>query len=267
MKKIELSGLKFGNLTVLHFDHYDKWGQACWRCACDCGNETIVASRYLRTGHTTSCGCRKYYRFGDDIIGRRFGRLTVIQHDHMEKRGRSYYLCECDCTNTILARRDLLLSGHTRSCGCYATDINRSRSTTHGMSETRLYNIWRQMRQRCGNSNSSSYCNYGNRGIYVCDEWDTFENFYDWAINNGYESSLSIDRINNDEGYSPENCRWADSSTQANNKRTCHYVTYNDLTHTVTEWSRILGVHAETLRHRIKHGDMSDFEKHFCEED
>ena len=99
----------------------------------------------------------------------------------------------------------------------------------------------------------------------MCSEWHKFENFYSWAMNNGYEIGLTLDRKNNDDGYYPENCRWVDNLTQQNNRSTNHYITYNGITHTRSDWARILNVKYETLRARVRRGDMHDFEKYFSE--
>lgn len=260
MRRINLVGKRFGKLTVLKLSGVDKFGQSEWLCECDCGNQTIVKGGNLRNGHTTSCGCRKFDRFSEDITGKRFGRLKVLSFDHMESHGRSYWLCKCDCGNEIIVRRDQLLSGHTKSCGCYALDKTRERATVHGLCNTRLYGIWRAMRYRC---RSKNYERYGGRGVKVCDEWENFETFYKWAMNNGYEDGLSIDRRDNDGDYCPNNCRWVDDTTQANNKSTNRMVEYNGISHTISEWSRIFGIHRETLSYRIKHGNMRDFEEYF----
>lgn len=263
MKRADLKGEKFGKLTVIDFYSIDKWGQSKWLCECECGNKTVVSMNNLKRGTTVSCGCRKYERFGENLTGKQFGRLSVISFDHMESKGRSYWLCECSCGKRVVARRDQLLSGHTTSCGCYAIDNTRERATKHGLSNERLYDIWRAMRYRCRNETDSRYFRYGGRGIKVCDEWNDFETFYNWAMQNGYEPNLSIDRIDNDGDYCPENCRWVNDITQANNKCTNRNVEYNGVTHTVSEWARLFGVHKETLRYRINHADMRDFEAYF----
>lgn len=260
MRRADFKGLKFGKLTVLDFYGVDKFGQSEWLCECECGNKTVVKMNNLKRGTTTSCGCRKHKRFSEDLTGKRFGRLLVIGFDHTGEKGHSYWNCECDCGEKAIVRRDQLLSGHTTSCGCYVSDVNRDRCTKHGLSNERLYDIWRAMKHRCKNTEISRY---GGRGIEVCDEWNDFKAFYDWSIHNGYKPNLSIDRINNDGNYSPENCRWADNVTQGNNRCTNRYVEYNGFRHTISEWSRLFGVHRETLRYRINHGDMQDFEKYF----
>lgn len=260
MRRVDLTGKKFGKLTVLNFYDVDKYGQSEWLCECECGNKIVAKMGNLRRGHTTSCGCRKYERFSEDLTGKQFGRLTVLGFDHMGSKGRAYWCCKCQCGEVITVRQDELKSDHTTSCGCYAIDVKRERCTKHGLSNEKLYSVWRGMRHRC---NSANYKRYGGRGISVCDEWNNFKMFYDWAVDNGYKPGLTIDRINNDGDYRPENCRWADDITQANNKCTNRRVEYNGIVHTVSEWARIFGVNRESLSYRIKHDNMRDFEEYF----
>lgn len=197
------------------------------------------------------------------IIGRRFGRLTVVDFDHMGSYKVSYWMCKCDCGNMTIVSRLNLQTGHTTSCGCNRVIRAKECRTIHGQSNTPLHGIWCHIRQRCRNENDSAYSRYGGRGIDVCDEWDDFENFYEWAIANGYRAGLTIDRKDNDRGYSPENCRWTDHITQCNNRRTNHYVTYNGVTHTLAEWSRLLNVSYDAFKARVRRGNFRDFENYY----
>lgn len=128
---------------------------------------------------------------------------------------------------------------------------NRKR---HGMRNTRIYNIWRTMRQRCTNPNCRNYKNYGGRGITVCDEWNDFQTFYDWAVKSGYSDSLTIDRIDNSKGYTPSNCRWSTQLEQQNNRRNTIFMTVNGVTHSLHEWSRITGIKSGTIWRRLSYG-------------
>jgi hypothetical protein len=260
MSKIDYSiiGKRFGRLTVLDFDKMDGH-VAKFLCECDCGNIKSIRSGNLKSGHTTSCGCKTHERRSEDLTGKRFGRLKVIGFDRMGTGGKSYWLCQCDCGTKNIVERSSLLSSGTISCGC----ARRDATSTHGMTNSSLYNTWRSMKYRCDNPNHIHYDRYGGRGISIYDEWYAFENFRDWAMSNGYSEGLTIDRINNDEGYSPENCRWADGYTQHNNTSRNRIVTYNGVTHTIAEWSKLLNVHYSSLWGRINKGDMRDFESYF----
>ena len=250
-------GRRFGKLTVLELDHTDKHRNSYWLCECDCGNTRIVSRQNLLNGAVTCCS--NCYDNIEDLTGLRFGRLTVIDFDRFDERRASWWLCECDCGNEISVRRNSLVSGQTKSCGCYSRDIH----TSHGMTKTRLYRIWSGIKTRCENESDESYHRYGERGIDVCSEWESFETFRDWALDNGYEDNLTIDRIDNNLGYYPENCRWADRVTQQNNKRNNIYVEYEGERHTIGVWARILDIKYSTLYRRVKRGDMRDFEEHF----
>ena len=125
----------------------------------------------------------------------------------------------------------------------------------HGKSHTKLYKVWKGMRQRCLNPNKKNYKNYGGRGITMCKEWlDNFEVFEKWAYESGYSDGLSIDRIDNDGNYEPSNCRWTTPFVQANNRRTCHLLTFNGETHNIREWARIIGVRETVIHQRLKRG-------------
>jgi hypothetical protein len=123
------------------------------------------------------------------------------------------------------------------------------------MSRTKIYKVWAAMKQRCGNENDKSYNNYGGRGITVCDEWrEDFQAFYDWATANGYKEGLQIDRVDNDGDYEPGNCQWTTKKINLRNKRQSVFIEYNNEVHTVAEWSRITGIHRNTLDGRIRSG-------------
>lgn len=187
-----------------------------------------------------------------DLTGKRFGKLTVLNRapDYGSGSRRvTMWHCQCDCGKTTNVRGHALRNGHTRSCGCLQPE---SHVTTHGASYTRLYRTWLSMKQRCENPNSSVYSSYGGRGIKICDEWrSAFAPFQSWAFANGYRDDLTIDRIDVNGDYCPENCRWADLPTQFNNKRDSICLAYNGESHSIREWSEITGISAPTIRTRI----------------
>lgn len=190
-----------------------------------------------------------------DLTGQRFGRLTVVERAGNDKSGHPQWLCRCDCENITIVGGTQLRSGNTKSCGCLSRETSAqniiSINQTHGQSNTRLYYIWRSMKQRCMCPTCKSYKDYGGRGITVCEEWQQFEPFYEWAMQNGYRNDLSIDRIDNDKGYSPENCRWSTGREQSNNKRNNYTITCNRQTKTISQWSREIGIPKDTIRKRL----------------
>lgn len=255
-KLIDLTGKRFGKLTVLERveDHVKPSGQhvPMWRCRCDCGNEIITSGQLLRNGNTKSCGCIRTL----DLTNKRFGRLTVIKRseDHVAPCGSKQIMwhCVCDCGNEIETSTGSLRSGNTKSCGCLQKDIASEKFKKHGLSGTRLYRIWVHIKDRCYNKENDSYINYGARGITVCDEWkNDFESFRDWALENGYSDELSIDRIDVDIGYCPDNCKWSTVYEQSRNKRCNNYFTHNGKTLCLTDWANELGISYSTLYSRL----------------
>ena len=192
-----------------------------------------------------------------DLTGQKFGRLTCIKDAGRSSRKQVLWLCKCDCGKLVIVKSNSLLTGNTKSCGCLAREILIKRNTVHSLSKgkdgkvTRLYRIWRRMKQRCYDKNCSDYKRYGGRGIKVCDEWLDYRNFYDWAMSNNYKNNLTIERINNDGDYEPDNCKWIPPEAQARNKRSNRYITFRGVTKTLAEWSRILGMEHSLLRYRL----------------
>ena len=199
-----------------------------------------------------------------DYTNRVFGRLTVLGLDHIQQKykpdgrpngHRYYYKCRCSCGNIRIVLIDHLVSGKIRSCNCLQKERASLACTKHGLRNSRIYRIWGGMIQRCINPNIERYDLYGGRGITVCEEWmEDFLNFYNWSMNNGYQDNLTIDRIDVNGNYDPDNCRWITTKQQARNMRTNVYITYNGETHCLSEWAEIIGIKAGTLNYRIRHG-------------
>jgi hypothetical protein len=196
-----------------------------------------------------------------DLTNQKFGRLLVIKYYGKSKDGHSIWTCKCDCGNIINVTSNSLKTKNTKSCGCLHKEIARKRKGSkcnfykHGKANTRLFNIFHGIKERCLNNSDRNYKLYGKKGIKICNEWldkeNGFINFYNWAINNGYSDNLTIDRIDVNGDYCPENCRWVDMKVQANNRTNNHLVTYNGKTHTISEWSKITTIKSDTLVKRL----------------
>lgn len=157
-----------------------------------------------------------------DLYGKRFGRLTVIERGKNSNNGHACWICQCDCGKEVIVNSSDLRSGKQISCGCYNRErfIKEQRQIKHGLRKHKLYGVWRSMKERCTLKTHAVYKDYGGRGIGICEEWkNDFKKFYDWAIQNGYNEGLTIDRIDNNKGYYPENCRWVTMKIQNTNKR------------------------------------------------
>ena len=189
-----------------------------------------------------------------DITGQKFGRLTVIKFLRIENH-KAIWLCKCECGNLIEVMTYLLTSGNTKSCGCLRKERNIESHKTHGQYRSRLWRTWENMKQRCYNKNDK---HYGGRGIAVCDEWlNDFMAFYDWAMKNGYDDTLTIDRIDNNGNYEPNNCRWATVKQQNKNRRSNINFTYNGETHCLMDWCKILELNYNTVYNRFHNCNWS----------
>lgn len=191
----------------------------------------------------------------EDLTNMRFGRLRVIERTTNSPCGTVRWLCECDCGAITKPSGQSLKSGITKSCGCMHKEIIARNSTKHGDSKTRLYKLWTGLISRCYNKQNASYLRYGGRNIAVCDEWlYDYLAFRTWAVKHGYRNNLTIDRINNDGNYSPDNCRWANHVTQNNNTNRNRRLTYDGRTQTLAQWAAEYGVPYNRLYTRIYRG-------------
>lgn len=214
----DVTGQRFGKLVALRPTTERRGKGVRWECLCDCGNRCIVNVSALKSGNTQSCGCSLV----NDLTGQRFGRLLVLHRVASEPRNPRWR-CLCDCGNEFTTSSDELTRGHTKSCGCFKAEVGARNLFVHGLSRTRVYNIWKSMRRRCTDSNSEVYQFYGGVGISVCPEWQDPVVFYSWAMSHGYKDSLSLDRVNPFRDYCPENCQWATDKQQGINKRTGYF--------------------------------------------
>ena len=223
----------------------------------------------------------------DDLTDKRYGRLTVIGiHDTPTRK--TYWVCQCDCGNIKVVRSDSLKCGAIRSCGCLKKEQDqknltwgaeftgevrkpnstekrlRKNATGHKVGGTRLYEIWQGIRRRCYKKTEPCYDRYGGRGITVCDEWvNDFSAFYKWAIENGYSDELTIDRIDNEKGYSPDNCRWTTAKEQARNRRSNINITIGNSTRTMTEWCEIFNVNYAKVNARYHRNGFTTVDELF----
>lgn len=187
-----------------------------------------------------------------DMTGKRFGRLTVIEPAFVDARGEWHWACKCDCGNLKTVAGNKLRSGNTRSCGCLQTEERGKGKITHHKTDTKLYIIWLNMKARCGNPKNTMYYRYGGRGITVCQEWiHDFAEFMKWAESAGYQEGLSIERIDVEKGYSPENCRWIQKKDQWLNRSDSHRLTAFGKTQTMKEWSEETGIKLDTIERRV----------------
>ena len=201
-----------------------------------------------------------------DITGMKFGRLTAIKKIGKSDSHGALWLCQCDCGKMHEARSSYLRNGFTTSCGCYRSELNAEKArrmgeknVRHGKSRRRskdpLYLVWHSMKARCTYPNHISYRNYGGKGVTVCDEWQAFESFYEWAMGHGYKKGLAIDRIDSDGNYEPSNCRFVTQAENNKARKGTRWVTIDGETHTLPDWARIVGnISYRGIRYRLQHG-------------
>jgi hypothetical protein len=185
-----------------------------------------------------------------DISGIKYGRLTAIRKSDLGKHPRWLFKCECGKEKVILKFH--VIRGNIKSCGCYSKEVKIALNTTHGMTKTKPFLIWQNIKNRCDNPNSKDYYLYGGRGISYCKRWEQFINFFN---DMGHPpENFSIDRIDVNGNYEPSNCRWATPTEQANNRRSNVFVEFGGERRTIAEWGKILGLRIGTISARLKNG-------------
>lgn len=259
-------GLKIGKLSVIKevepSVHPNGKKSRKFECVCECGNHAFIDWGNLKRSSTISCGhCGRLSAEYEVIQGERYGRLTVVEESESTKDcyGRRVRMvkCKCDCGNSCIVPFKDLRYGNSKSCGCLAKEVRLKNSTTHGLANRHpLYGVWKGIKSRCLITTSEAYKDYGGRGITICKEWrDNFKVFFDWCVSHGWHKGLSIDRIDNNKGYSPDNCRFADVFMQARNKRNNHEVIYKgEKWHSLAQFCQDLHLDYKTMYQRIKRG-------------
>lgn len=266
-------GQVIGNWTVKGYVPHKGWLVECQLC----GREVYHYPGSIKAEKQVKCLCEfNYGKYkAPEWMGRRFGSLVTVKYVTGDKNG---FICKCDCGREVFAKPTHLTDGMVKSCGQNECEYHQSLITTHGMSKERLYRIWRGMKHRCYDPKSHGYPTYGGRGIDICPEWrNDVLAFMEWAKANGYSDDLSIDRIDNDRGYYPDNCRWATAVEQANNqhpkytfspkpprgtikhKRTLEWE-INGETKSAIEWCEQYGVSVQFATYRIKVKGMTPYE-------
>lgn len=258
-KAKDLTGRRFGRLTVIEpavkTDHHTRW-----ICQCDCGNVCTRRSDTLLLAKNSGCDICQHLRV--DLSGKRFGRLTVTKLLKTENNS-AIWECKCDCGNTTTASTYMLKSQKKKSCGCLKKEvIKKGANVKHGKRYSRLYKTWCGMKSRTSNPNDKSYKDYGAKNISVCKEWkDSFDNFYKWSIQNGYSDDLTIDRIDANGNYCPENCRWATLKEQQRNKRNTIKCEVLGIEKPLSEWCEIANVKYGKAYSRLRKGKQPFNEK------
>ena len=191
---------------------------------------------------------------GKTNIGDIFHNLTIISREYKPDKKGTYWKCVCKCGEVVIVDASDLRKGNTKSCGCLKRKNSSDRWLKHGCSKEKLYNVWKGMRKRCNSPNNHNYKYYGERNISICDEWDDYLVFKKWAEAFGYKDGLSIERIDVNGNYCPENCMWADWVTQENNRRNNKVLELNGKKQTMAEWAREYNIRYSLLKSRIYAG-------------
>lgn len=239
---IDLTGKRFGHLVVLSRVPQKRTGRgsvAYWECRCDCGEVCVKRYKHLAYGTSTSCGCQAKCP-PSELVGFRFGRLVVLERAENTRQKTRRWRCQCDCGSICIARTANLRNGHTRSCGCWQREVVADQHRTHGLSHLPEYKTWANMLARCERPQHVSFPIYGERGIRVCERWQTFENFLA-DMGSKPTPRHSLDRLDPNGNYEPGNCQWATHRDQLRNRRCSRLFTYAGRTMLLSEWAAEAG--------------------------
>ena len=260
-----LVGQKYGRLTVIARAENDKSGHAQWLCKCDCGREVIVQGKCLKSGNAQSCGCLRKelsaMRAFKDLTGQKFSRLLVLERVENSKSGKARWRCRCDCGNEIIATGAHLLSGNTKSCGCWKKQRVLETNIKHGLAHSKAYWNWQAMKNRCYNPDFQQYADYGGRGITVYEPWrNDFAAFFNYVsrLEHFGEEGMTLDRIDNDGNYEPGNLRWISRKMQTRNRRNTIIVEYNGEKMALAEAAEKSGIKRGILQARYHAGDRGE---------
>lgn len=260
-KFVDKIGNRYGKLTVLEYA-YTKNGKSYWVCQCDCGKKKIINGSHL--GTVVSCGCAKKEagkKRRIDLTGTRVGRLSVMQPAYTKNDRRTVWKCLCDCGNVVYVDTSALVGKHTRSCGCLQREtaaefIRRpeiveachKKVTKYKYGTHPAVSSWGAMMNRCYNPKNIMYMYYGAKGRTVCEEWHDRDKFVEWALANGWQKGLTIDRIDNNGNYEPGNCQWL--SMSENSKKNIYSridIQIEDKVYCISDWAKVLKLHPKNL--------------------
>ena len=242
---MDITGKKYNHLTAINMTRKEG-KKEYWLFQCDCGNQLEVLKRYVMYNDVTRCRtCAG--RIGD-IAGKKWGKLTALKLVH----GNIWEFI-CDCGEHYVGQASQVMRGKTIQCHKCKIERLKTLGVKHGKTNARLHRIWSMMKSRCYNKNFWAYKWYGEKGVIICDEWlNNFNCFYDWALKNGYQENLTIDRIDYNGNYCPENCRWITQNEQMKNMSNRVYITYKGETLMLIEWARKLNINPYTLYKRYE---------------